>query len=479
MTGSQSGTEPETNKPVPDGAAKPITGGASVAEPGSGGRLQSLYRRHGNAVWTLGDQLMVSGVNFLTIAAIARALGLEGFGLFNWGYLVFLLFKSIHLAVIVAPMMSIGPKQRPEDEGAYFGTIVVHQAGLAALTALLIPLTLAAFVLIDPEIDLRHMALPLIAAAVGDQVQDMVRRYLFTKHRPIAAFLNDVIAFMVRLVLLFALPFGFGVDLDGSLVFWIMGGTSLAAAAVGAFWIQPLRFERVSLIRVSRTHWDFSKWLFGTAVMQFCSGHAIVMVAGIVLGAAALGGIRATLNILAPIQVLTLALQNIAPVHASAIFKDHGIPAMKTYLYKVTGVGVAASLAIVVAGVFFAEDIVRLMYGEEFVPYAWLVNWWAIIFTIRYLQFPLEVGLRSIEFTRPLFVTIMIEAVFGLGSAYFLASWFGIQGTMFGLAIAHIIPVTVLSILLFRRLNMMERTGLMPASMMPAAASAGVTPEKP
>ncbi len=416
-------------------------------------RLMGLYAGHQEKLWALGDQMMVSGVNFLTIAAIARPLGPEGLGLFFWAYVVFLFFKAVHIAVIVSPMMSLGPKQDPENEPGYYGTVLVHQAILALVTALLIPPVLELLYRFDADIDVRHLALPLIAATLGDQVQDAVRRYLFTKGRPLAAFFNDAIAYMGRLALLFGLPLAAGLVLDSALTFWIMAGLSFTAALVGVFWFDPIKIDGRSVTAVSRSHWDFSKWLFGMSVLQFCSGHAIVMVAGGVLGATAMGAIRSTLNILAPIQVMTLALQNIAPMRASVLYKEHGAGALLTYLVRLSGIGLAISLGIALVGWLFAEEIVGLLYGADFVPYAYLVNWWVIILTVRFLQFPLEVGLRAIEYTRPLFVTVTIEAVFGLGTAYFLAAWFGIPGTMTGLIVAHIIPVTVLTILLRHRLR--------------------------
>ncbi|MGF1455135.1 MAG: lipopolysaccharide biosynthesis protein [Alphaproteobacteria bacterium] len=429
-----------------DGHAAPKPG------PGAPARLIGLYTAHREKLWALGDQVMVSGVNFLTIAAIARPLGPEGLGLFFWAYVVFLFFKAVHIAVIVSPMMSLGPKQAPDDQPGYYGTVLVHQALLAVVTAVLIPPVLQALYLFDAEIDVRHLAVPLIAATLGDQIQDAVRRYLFTKAKPMAAFLNDTIAYMGRLALLVGLPLLAGVVLDGALTFWIMAGFSVAAALIGAFWFEPLRIARTSLVRISRSHWDFSKWLFGMSVLQFCSGHAIIMVAGVVLGAVAMGAIRSTLNILAPIQVLTLALQNVAPMRASTLYKEQGAGALVTYLTRLAGIGLAISLGIAALGWLFAEEIVGLLYGPDFVPYAYLINWWVIILTVRFLQFPLEVGLRAIEYTQPLFVTVAIEAVFGLGTAYFLAAWFGIPGTMTGLIVAHVIPVTVLTILLRRRL---------------------------
>ncbi len=420
-------------------------------------RALTLYRAHRAKLWALGDQGMVSLVNFLTMAAVARALGVEQFGVFFWSYVIFLLIKAMHQALIVAPMMSIGPKQEPEHRPTFYASIWVHQGALAIVSALLVPLLLTLFALVDPALDLRSLTLALIAACLGDQAQDLIRRYMFTHGRVVAAFANDVIAFAVRLALFFYIEFGLGQTITGELAYWIMAGTSGLAALVGLFWIDSLRFDRAAIARVTAHHWTFSKWLFGMGTLQFCSGHAMTMVSSLVLGPAVYGGIRATYNILAPIQVFTLALQNVAPVRAAELYKHEGSGPMLRYLSKLAVAGLVFSGIIGVLGWLFAEDIVRLLISEEFVPYAWLVNWWIVIFAVRWLQFPLEAGLRAIEYTRPLFVSVVIEAVFGLSAAYVLAKSFGVQGTMFGLVIAHIIPVTVLTVLFLRRIRRDER----------------------
>src|SRR3989339_1774999 len=66
--------------------------------------------RHMN--WALADQAMVSGVNFLTGILLARYLGLEEYGRFTLAWMAVLLCNSFQQAGIIAPMMSIGPKQK-------------------------------------------------------------------------------------------------------------------------------------------------------------------------------------------------------------------------------------------------------------------------------------------------------------------------------------------------------------------------------
>ena len=84
-------------------------------------RIVGLVRRHRHTNWALMDQGMVSGANFLTTILIARHLGIEEFGRFTLAWLVVLFTTSLQMAVVVSPMMSIGPKQDGEHAPAYFG----------------------------------------------------------------------------------------------------------------------------------------------------------------------------------------------------------------------------------------------------------------------------------------------------------------------------------------------------------------------
>ncbi len=74
-----------------------------------------LLGRYSHINWALADQAMVSGVNFLTGILLARYLGIEAFGQFMLAWMLVLLVNTLQYALVIAPMMSIGPKQ-PEAE---------------------------------------------------------------------------------------------------------------------------------------------------------------------------------------------------------------------------------------------------------------------------------------------------------------------------------------------------------------------------
>jgi Na+-driven multidrug efflux pump len=91
--------------------------------------------------------------------------------------------------------------------------------------------------------------------------------------------------------------------------------------------------------------------------------------------------------------------------------------------------------------------------------------WWIVIYAVSFLQFPLGVALRSIEVTKPFFVSVACEVVFGLLAAYVLPQLYGIHGVMFGIFVTRALPVLVLgyAIASWRRQTDRE-TGCTPAA---------------
>jgi O-antigen/teichoic acid export membrane protein len=375
----------------------------------------------------------------------------EQFGKFSIAWLVLRFFKSIQAALVVAPMMSIGPKQRDEEQALYYGAVILQQAAIALLTFLLIVAGLWTTDLLRLDLGMAGLGLALGAAAATDQVQDFVRRYLYTHQRAFAAFLNDVICFGARVLLLAGLFMYAKASASGALALWLIALASAVAAGLGAWLIGPVRFDRRFFVTVCGHHWAFSKWIFGSAIFRWMSGHLIVLMSGGILGAYAVGAIRSTTNVLAPVQVFLLALANIAPVKAARLFHEHGAPPLLRYLGKLSIAGFAMTAAMVILGSLFASQIVGLLYGDEYRPFAYLIHWWAVIYLVGFLEFPLETGLKAIEHTRPLFYTVVIEAIFAAATSYLLASYFGLPGVMFGLLVVKIIPVSVLSTSFLRR----------------------------
>src|ERR1019366_7322821 len=92
-------------------------------------RLRSGFVRRllGREIWALTDQAVVSATNFLTGVMLARFMGLSEFGVFTLAWMSVAFANSIQNSLIIAPMMSVGPKQEEGDRPFYFGAVVFQE----------------------------------------------------------------------------------------------------------------------------------------------------------------------------------------------------------------------------------------------------------------------------------------------------------------------------------------------------------------
>ncbi|MEJ2202081.1 MAG: oligosaccharide flippase family protein, partial [Desulfuromonadaceae bacterium] len=302
--------------------------------------IKGLWSRYRHVNWALADQAMVSGVNFLTGILFARYLGLEEYGRFTLAWMAVLFCNSFQQAGIIAPMMSFGPKQKVEDEPAYYGAVVVQQLLWSVLCFFLLWGGVRLSGLVKPEWHIQHLGLPLSTALLAWQLQDFLRRYFFVRDQGGLAFFNDAISYLGQLTLLVVL-FNW-TTLDTARVLWLIAGTSALAVVVSARHLWGGSVSRGSLRKVTGRHWTFSKWLFSAEAMRWLSGNLFVVCSGYYLGAAVVGALKASQNIMGVSHILFQGLENIVPARASRIAHSAGLKSMFRYLGKVFVFGGAA-----------------------------------------------------------------------------------------------------------------------------------------
>ena len=154
-----------------------------------------LVRRLGQINWGLADQVVVSGGNFLTTLLLARSLGVEEFGRFTLAWMVVLFAGHLQQALILTPMMSIGPKQDPQAAPAYLGAVLVQQAAFTPLTSAAILLGVMLVNTLWNDTGLASLLLPLLAANCAHQAQEFLRRHFFTAGQNLVALAIDLLRY--------------------------------------------------------------------------------------------------------------------------------------------------------------------------------------------------------------------------------------------------------------------------------------------
>ena len=399
--------------------------------------------RYSHINWALADQAIVSAVNFLTGIFLARFLGLAEFGRYTLAWMVVLFVSSIHHALINSPMMSIGPQQSDAESPGYFGAVVVHQICFAGLAFILLFFGVQASGVFFPEWRVEGLALPIACASLTYLLQDFLRRYFFTRKRAVTAFANDAVAYLGRLTGLAWLFWWYHTN-DIAEVLWVITASFAIATAIGIGGLWGLDWRTHHWATTAKRNWRVARWLVGTALMQWGTGNFFMIAAASVLGAPAVGGLRAAQNIIGITHVLFLGLENAVPSQASRHFYVSGYRALSAYLRRVAWLGggltLGAALVIAVAPGFW----INLVFGGDYVAYADILRWMALCNSIYFFALPVRAGLRTLEHTKPFFLSQVLAASFSLATAFTLVGHFGLYGVVFGGLTAHLMMQAVL-----------------------------------
>ena len=175
--------------------------------------------------------------------------------------------------------------------------------------------------------------------------------------------------------------------------------------------------------------------------MQWTTDNLFIIVAGALLGASAVGALRAAQNLVGVIGILFLGLENIVLVQAARHFHIGGKEPLCHYLKRVAlfGGGAAVAISTVLA---IAPDLwLRLVFGTEYQGYGYLVQGYAAIYVLIFLSLPISAGLKAIEEARTIFLSQKWAGIFSVFAAYPMAKHFGLAGVVGGLATVILIRV--------------------------------------
>ena len=403
-------------------------------------RFPRLSERHSRISWVLLDQMVVSGGNFLLGVLIARFLGITAYGEYVLLWIAATVLFTLQQSLIIVPMMSLGPKLSAHKTTEYYRSLTYQQLLFGIAGSML--MSLLVYILLRwNDLD-TSIIMPFCAALFTWLWQDYVRRYFFTTERAKSAFVSDVLAYASRIGLLIAISMRGQLNLGS--VFWLIAATSLLGLIPGWSFLRQAHASSALLMQNMRNHWRIGKWLAGSTMLQMTTSEGPFAVAGALLGAEVVGGLRATWNVLGMIHILFQGMDNLVPVQGAKIFATQGIDALTTYLKKFTLLGGSLTLFAMLVVVVFPEFWVKLFYGEEFLEYAWITRIQALIFILIFLAHPLMYGLRAVEYTKPEMHVNAVAALVGAVLVFPMTYWWGSAGNMLAYGLAQALLVYLL-----------------------------------
>ena len=404
--------------------------------------------------WALADQTMLSGVNFLTGILLARYLGITDFGIFTLAWVIVEFVQGIQYSLIIMPMVSIGPKQSDHERLDYLGSVMVQQVALAILSTMLFFLGIRLADLLFADWNLGVLTWPLATALLVSQLQNFVRRYFFAFGRGALAFFVDFVRYAGQIVVLFwLLRMG---DMGAGGALWVIAGTSLASTLLAVGFLDKVTWNRENFYTTFFRHWAFSKWLLMSEPMRWITGNFYMFVVGGVIGAAAVGAIRAAQNLVGLSHIMMLGLENVVPAGAARRLRQGGKQAFLQFQRRMTIFGGCIVGAVGIVASAAPDFWLELIYGKDYVGSGHLVVWWSVIYFIAFLEKQITIGLRTIERTKWVFWAHLTTAFISVVTVYPLTLYLDQIGVMIGILAVALVRIAIVAYSYFDQLRRLE-----------------------
>lgn len=338
----------------------------------------SFFPRKNSHAWSVADQVVVSGCNFLIGILLARLLGLEAFGTYAVAQMYLLYANTFQQSLVSSTMMTSIPAEPDADIRAdlirgFFGY------SLLALIAITLAVQGGAWLLglWSSSLSLNGFALPLAAAMAGYQVQDWLRRALYVQSDNKSVFISDVLAYGGQLIVFSLL--GWQRNLNVSIALWAVVG-SYCVSAMYVMASQRLFPDFAAALKVIRAYGRNSRHLFISSQLQWVASSGVVLVGAGFIGQQAAGAIRAAQNLLGPVNVVFQWMDNVILVRTAMHIRDHGHAALVAYLVRIGWIGIVVIGLVALALSIIDNWLIVVIYGEAYRPFAILLVLQAIYY---------------------------------------------------------------------------------------------------
>lgn len=424
--------------------------GLSRASQRPGAAAQSLPWRQWRTrvLWSVVDQALVSGSQFLLNILIARWVTPAEYGLFAVAYAGFVIASGLHSSLLVEPMSVLGAARPPGELPGYLSRLV---GGHVVLTLPIAGILVAASLFVPGP-----PATAVILAGLGTAVPCVLLQWLLRQ----ACYVEARSDLAARGSAVYAAVLLGGAVATGALfpaaaarlAFPLMAAAALLESIALA---GPLGLGRPGIRWMQRSeiaaHWAYGRWILTAGAAHNVANLLYLPLLWAVLGLQASAVLRALQNLVLPLQQALSALTLLAlPWLSRRAASRGGRPGgdARRFVLASLAVAVAYSLALVAGG----GRLLGLLYGPGvYASYEWCVPLLALGAVAAAASQSLGIVTRARGQPDAILWSKLAAAASMLLLGMRLVSRLGVVGALLGLAASSGAEVVVLALCLRRR----------------------------
>jgi O-antigen/teichoic acid export membrane protein len=429
---------------------------AAGGEPASELAPTRVASRGHDYVWSIADQIAISGGRFLVGWALARLATREEYGAFVLAYAVLLTAEIVQAGLVTWPMAVLGPRQGARFP-AYVAGALRLQLGLGAALSLIVLASAGAVAAVMPASPVAGTIAVAAIATFCVQLQEFARRVFLTQARPLVALGIDGIGAVIQIVGLALLVRRPGPAFGGLSALLLMAASSLIAALLGVWRFRDLlQAGAGSLPQLLRENWKFGRWICGSRLGEGILSHASTFVIAGFAGAVGAAELEAPRLLVAPLQIVAFGLVNLLLPRGAAILEQGSTDDLRAFVHRAAGRVLAAFGAYATVLVAFPALSLRLAFAGRYDDPVVLALW-SVAHVLLGVRVILSTSLYVMRRSDLMMVATLAAGLVGLAAAIPLAARFGAAGPAAARTAAELVLLT--AVLLFSRRAGQEARG--------------------
>lgn len=386
------------------------------------------------ASWTLVDQCVVSGGNFLLNVLLARTLAEADYGEFALFLGAIFLLRTIDYSFISYPLSVRLCVTNDDERPRLLGNTSVLAL---ALSLVLLVLMAVGTALLEED----NILVPACLCYLCWQAQETSRRFLLADFRYRDAMAGDALGYVGPVLLIVLLLWGDSVTLTSAI--YAMSAAFALGALVHA---SKLRFARPDFGQLRALALDYvsvGKWSVVSYQLVLIRVQLFSWLLAAAAGTAATASLQAGLNIANMMNPIIFGIGNAIPQVAAHAHRSDGVlgAARAAYGYVVFGLG--PILAICAAGVLLPDLLLQGVYGPSspYLAAAVGLQLLAVAGVLDYIAEMISKTLLGVQAGRLAFLVNVVAVAVSLMLALALIGPLGALGACLGLLIANSVRV--------------------------------------
>jgi lipopolysaccharide exporter len=230
----------------------------------------------------------------------------------------------------------------------------------------------------------------------------------------------------------------------------------IVATVIGA-WIAYLYVKDLAKVfsvvdwKVFKELFHFGKYTFGTNISSMFVKNTDSWMIGRLISTAGVAAYNPALRISNLVEVPTLTIANMMFPQVPQKMKERGVAGVRDIYYKSVSCILAAMIPMIIPIFLFAETIITLVFGAEYVDSAPIMR--VTIFYSLIIPFNRQFGtiMDGLKYPKINFYLLLVVAVLNVVFNLIFLNMFGLIGSAYGTLLSYIVVFIINQIILYRK----------------------------